>query len=275
MQQVTENIFVETEFQGCNTGFLKTSEGLIQVDSPHRPTDGKKYKEEIGKYGEVKYFINTEPHGDHITSNFLFDTTFVAHQGTRDRMSNKEVLERTQQQLGMIDPDFASNMDDFFIPLPDITFEDSMTLYVGKHTLKLVNMPGHTASETAVVIPEENAVFTGDNIFCNLPVFMHEAFPAKWLESLEKLKELDAEIYIPGHGEVCGKDYLDKQAEVVQEWIDVLKTAVDKGWSIEEAQEQISFLDRYPLDEERKVMVREMEKVGIANVYNQVKSGEI
>ena len=97
------------------------------------------------------------------------------------------------QQLRMVDPEFASNMDYFHVPLPDITFEESMTMYVGKHTLKLFNTPGHTASETAILIPEEDAVFTGDNIFCNLNTFMHEALPDKWLESLETLKEFDVE----------------------------------------------------------------------------------
>jgi len=50
---------------------------------------------------------------------------------------------------------------------------------------------------------------------------------------------------------------------------------VNSGWSIEEAQERISFLDRYTVEEEMKERVREMEKVGIANVYELVKSGQL
>ncbi len=104
---------------------------------------------------------------------------------------------------------------------------------------------------------------------------MHEALPGRWLDSLEKLKDLDAEFYIPGHGDVCGKDYLDEQAAVVKEWIEVVRNALNNGWSIEEAQERISFLDRYTIEEEMKERVREMEKVGIANVYELVKTGQL
>jgi cyclase len=275
MQQVTENIFVETGYRGCNPGFIVTSDGLVQIDSPHRPTDGIEYKKALEKYGIVKYLINTEPHGDHFSSTFLFEATVVAHQDTRARMTDKTFMERMKQMLGMIDPDYAPNLKDYSVPLPEITFTDSMALFVGGHTLKLMHLPGHTASQTAVFIPEERVVFTGDNIFHKSPTFMHEALPGRWLDSLEKLKDLDVEYYIPGHGDVCGRDYLGEQASVVKEWIEVARNAVNSGWSIEEAQERISFLDRYTVEEEMKERVREMEKVGIANVYELVKTGQL
>jgi cyclase len=275
MEQVTENVFVETGYRGCNPGFIVTSDGLVQIDSPHRPTDGIEYKKALEKYGIVKYFINTEPHGDHFSSNFLFEATFVAHQDTRTRMTDKAFMDRMKQMLGMVDPDYAPHLDDYSVPLPEITFTDSMALFVGEHTLKLLHLPGHTASQTAVFIPEERVVFTGDNIFHKSPTFMHEALPGRWLDSLEKLKDLDVEYYIPGHGDVCGRDYLGEQASVVKEWIEVARNAVNSGWSIEEAQERISFLDRYTVEEEMKERVREMEKVGIANVYELVKTGQL
>ncbi len=275
MQQVTENVFVETGYRGCNPGFLVTSDGLVQIDSPHRPTDGIEYKKALEKYGSVTYLINTEPHGDHFSSNFLFEGTYVAHQDTRARMTDKAFMDRMKQMLVMIDPDYAPYFDDYSVPLPEITFTDSMALFVGEHTLKLMHLPGHTASQTAVFIPEERAVFTGDNIFHKTHTFMHEALPSRWLDSLEKLKDLDAEFYIPGHGDVCGKDYLDEQAAVVKEWINVARNAVNSGWSIEEAQERISFLDRFTIEEEMKERVREMEKVGIANVYELVRTGKL
>ena len=275
MTPVTKNVFVETGFKGCNPGFLISSDGLALIDSPQMPTEGGQYKKELEKYGNVKYLINTEPHRDHIGSNFMFEAVFVAHKGTRDNMARKDTLITLKQMIETMDPDFADSLDEFYLPLPNITFSDSMTIYFGKHTLILLNLPGHTASETAVYIPEEKAVFTGDNIFNNSPSFFHEALPSAWLDSLKQLKELDAEFYIPGHGEVCGKDYLDVQASVVKEWMETVQRAVDKGWSMEEAQERISFLECFTLDNEMQIMVREMEKVGIGNVFNLAKKGKM
>jgi glyoxylase-like metal-dependent hydrolase (beta-lactamase superfamily II) len=275
MTPVTKNVFVETGLQGCNPGFVVSSDGLVLIDSPQMPTEGKKYKKELEKYGNVKYLINTEPHRDHVGSNFMFDAIFVAHQGTRDSMAGEDYVEMLKQMIQMKDPVFIKNLDEFFLPLPQVTFLDSMTIYIGEYTLRLMHLPGHTASETAVYIPQENAVFTGDNIFNNSPSFFHEALPSAWVDSLEKLKELDAEYYIPGHGEVCRKEYLDVQISVVEEWMKTVQNAVDEGWSMEEAQERISFLDRYTLDDEMRIFIREMEKVGIGNVFNLAKEGKM
>ena len=39
MQQLTRNVFVETQIRGCNHGFVTTSDGIVMIDSPHKPSD--------------------------------------------------------------------------------------------------------------------------------------------------------------------------------------------------------------------------------------------
>ena len=61
------------------------------------PTDAVKWRDEINKHGEVRYLINTEPHGDHTTGNCFFGGTVVAHEGTREAVladSAEELKER-------------------------------------------------------------------------------------------------------------------------------------------------------------------------------------
>ncbi|MCH7786946.1 MAG: MBL fold metallo-hydrolase, partial [Chloroflexi bacterium] len=72
MQQLTSNVFMETQIRGCNHGFVTTSEGVVMIDSPQKPSDAIKLKAEIAKHGELRYIINTEPHGDHWTGNAFF-----------------------------------------------------------------------------------------------------------------------------------------------------------------------------------------------------------
>ncbi len=91
MNQVTENVFVETGYRGCNPGFVKTSEGVVMIDTPQIPRDALAYREIVQKQGKVIYLINTEPHGDHYTGNFFFDAVCVAHQGTREAMMKSSV----------------------------------------------------------------------------------------------------------------------------------------------------------------------------------------
>ena len=50
MEQITSNLFVETQVRGCNHGFIKTSDGLVMIDSPHKPSDAIKLKAEMQKH---------------------------------------------------------------------------------------------------------------------------------------------------------------------------------------------------------------------------------
>lgn len=274
MNQVTENVFVETGYRGCNPGFVKTSEGVVMIDTPQIPKDALAYREIIQKHGKPVYLINTEPHGDHFTGNFFFDAVCVAHQGTREAMMQAP-LEAFKERIKVLDPDFEPQLETYRIKLPTITFNQSMRLYVGSHTFELIHLPGHTASETAVFIPEERTVFTGDNIFNQMQVFLHEAWPKEWLESLEYLKTLEADYYIPGHGEVCTKAYLDEQASFIKDWVASIQDAIKNRWTLEEAQKRISFLDRYPMGAGMEAFGKELQKMNVARLYSLAVDGRL
>ena len=49
MQQLTSNVFAETQIRGCNHGFVTTSDGIVMIDSPHKPSDALKLKAEIAR----------------------------------------------------------------------------------------------------------------------------------------------------------------------------------------------------------------------------------
>src|SRR5215510_9705462 len=87
MQQLSSNVYAETGIRGCNHGFVTTSDGIVMIDSPHKPSDALKLKAEIARRGgKLRYIINTEPHGDHWTGNAFFDVPVIAHEGVRARI---------------------------------------------------------------------------------------------------------------------------------------------------------------------------------------------
>lgn len=274
MQQVTPRVFVETGYRGCNPGFVVTDEGVVLIDTPQIPKDALSYREIVFRYGKPLFLINTESHGDHFTGNFFFDVPVVAQRETREAILKAD-LEVLKERIRLLDPDFSKALESYKIRIPQVVFEKSLYLYLGGLTIELLHLPGHTAGETAVFIPEEKVVFTGDNLFHKTQVFLHEALPQNWLESLEILKKLEAEYFIPGHGEVCGKEYLDEQAAFLKDWIRAVKEAKEKGWTLEEAKERISFLDRYPMGPGMEAFGRELQKMNVQRLYTLVEEGKL
>ena len=86
MLQITNNVYVETGFRGCNVGFIVTKEGVVMIDTPQAPTDAILWNNEISEKGKVRFLINTEPHNDHISGNCFFEGIIIAHEGTRERL---------------------------------------------------------------------------------------------------------------------------------------------------------------------------------------------
>ena len=228
MRQLTGNVYVETEVRGCNHGFVTTSDGVVMIDSPHKPSDALKLKAEIAKHGQLRYIINTEPHGDHWTGNAFFDAPVIAHEGVRTRILETNLDEHIER-VANFGPEEGPLMVGYQPNVPIITFKNGMTLRVGDHTFRMIHMPGHTLYQAAIVIEEEGVVFTSDNIFHKVQTWLHEANPDLWLSALESLRGLDEDIFVPGHGDLCDKGYLDEQGSFIMEWRDYVKEAIDIG----------------------------------------------
>ena len=122
MEQITSNVFVETQVRGCNHGFVKTSDGLVMIDSPHKPSDALKLKAEMQEHGELRYIINTEPHGDHWTGNAFFDAPVVAHEGVRARMMDTNMDEHVAR-VGAFGPEEPALLKGYTPNMPVITFK--------------------------------------------------------------------------------------------------------------------------------------------------------
>lgn len=272
MQRVSDNVYVETYFRGCNPGFVTTSEGVVLIDTPQIPLDAVRWREEILRHGPPVYIINTEPHLDHVLGNFYFPMArVISHEGVRERMmsglpSPAEIKERITQA----DPQSLWLLHDYEPHPPEITFSRCMTLRVGEQTFHLMNLPGHTPMEVCVYIPRERVVFTGDNVFCRVQTFLHEAVPEQWLESLQRIGELDADVLVPGHGEVCDMGYLGEQAAAIHDWMDAVREAKRRGLTPEEAVKQLKLKRDYPMGQGLHGMESWLREMNVNNLWKRV-----
>ena len=267
--QLTPNIYVETRYSGANVSCVSTSEGSILIESPHLPTDAMEWRKTCSEFGTVKYLINTESHSDHTNGAALYDVTVVAQELTREAIKKIDV-DVTINTIRMIDPDGFSLMENFQYNLPKITFDERMTIYLGDHSFHLYHLPGHTIGQTAVHVPEERALFTGDNItHCEMG-YLHEAEPFLWLESLQKLREFDVDYIVPGHGEPCTTDYIDTEERYVRDCIDAVQEAIDAGWSRDESIEKVYLPHPYPFEKGMEEHGPFLLRLSVGNLYDKL-----
>ncbi len=267
MDKLTPNAYAGFKFRGCNSGFIVTTEGVVMVDTPMLPSEAKAWRQEVSRFGELKYIINNELHNDHVAGSCWMGGTLISSEITREAIKHhrKEILE---EQMKWMAPDALPLDKDFRYRLPDIAFTGELTLYLGKHTIRIIPMPGHTPGETAVYVPEERIVFVSDNVITGMPIMIN-AVPDEWLKSLKKLQMLDVDKIVPGHGPVCGKEQIQKFSDDLQYCISQVKAAMDKGWSLKEIQEKVTMSERFPTGPGDPM--KQMRHESLAGLYKALK----
>ncbi|MBI4319271.1 MAG: MBL fold metallo-hydrolase [Chloroflexi bacterium] len=278
MQQVSQNIYVETGFHGCNVGVLVTPEGLVMIDSPFSPSDAQVWKKELARLGQITYLVNTEHHIDHTTCNYFFPCPVIGTDQARAALDNPQVSEAARRRALELAPEAAPLLEGFKLRIPTICFSERMCLFVGGQEVRLIRLPGHTTSGLAVHIPQEGVVFTGDDIVCRQGPSFHEALPTQWRRSIDRIESLGASIVVPGHGEVCDSGYIAEFRTELEATLGAIREAIDQGLTKEETverTERIDCLSKYEIFRAGVPEARlQFSRVGVRRLY-ELFTGEI
>lgn len=261
MQQVTKNVYTETQIRGCDPSMIFTSEGAVFIDTAQWITNLEQmiaFAQE--KCGSIKYLINTESHIDHIFGNHWLKkagATIIGQEKILDSFFkippsfNMTTHDYNVDIIKRQDPTALNRMPsekDYIVAKPDITFGDKLTLKLGGHTFQCVHTPGHSPEQTSVYVPEERCVFVGDNIFNDCQIWLHSVDFDDLFKSLDWLNGLDVDYIIPGHGPVKGKECIVQNKQFLYDWLAAVADGINKGWSKEECIARINFADRCPVD---------------------------
>jgi len=226
---------------GSNSAVIVNRDDVVIVDSHISPESGRAMLAELKTITDkpVKFLINTHFHYDHTNGNQVFPPAvdIIGHEYTRRRLAGDilehgmfaDLLNALPRQLetlkaraaGEQDPAakarleeqvrvqkaFGESVKDVEPTPPTITLDDHMTLYRGGREIRLLYLGrGHTGGDIVVYLPKERVLCSGD-LLVNGVANLVDGYVDEWPASLEKLKALDFDAVIPGHGEPFnGKD---------------------------------------------------------------------
>ncbi len=179
----------------------------------------------------ITTLINSHHHWDHAHGNQEFgDIPIIGHEFTYMKLAtapldegtytrgvagNEARLTRMREQIAsttdaseraQLEAElelFAAHVRDFdeIAPIPPtITLYDRMTLYRGDREIQILFLGrAHTGGDVAVYFPQDRVVFTGDMALGG-PSYLGDGFVDEWPQTLENLKALDFDVFVPGHG---------------------------------------------------------------------------
>jgi glyoxylase-like metal-dependent hydrolase (beta-lactamase superfamily II) len=219
----------ETGFS-VNAGFVTGDGETLIIDSAFNYLSAQTilgYAKASARKNKIKYLVNTEIHFDHTLGNSVFKEagaeiiacnkaaydTYASVGWMIDKMNESLSLDLKNQKDPNKGEKFFANT---VVCDPDKFIEKDTTLNVGGIEAKLILTPGHTDTNISVYIPEEKVIFVGDLIYSGyLPTlrFGNQRLWEQWIGSLEKLRGLEIEILVPGHGLICKKKEAHEEIE--------------------------------------------------------------
>jgi cyclase len=245
--------------------FVITSEGVLVADGQGNVEETQRLVDTIAEMTDqpITHVVIASDHGDHTAGNVAFpgDAAFIAHP------TSAQVLRAAASRW---DP--ASNAPPVILPTELV--QDEATLELGGREIQILfKGRAHTGGDLVVYLPEERILFMSEAYLHRVFPAMRSAFPSEWVEMIERVQDMDVDIYVPGHGFVDSPEILREELEIYrQAMVQVIETVTDlhaAGLSLEEAQAQADFggLEEWSLSSSQG-------PIAVAQVYREL-NGEL
>jgi len=190
-------VYIEERFPGVILGVIAQSRGLIQIDSPPAPEDGRAWRASLMGLGDghERVLINLDSHPDRTLGVRAMDCTIIAHERTAFAFTNRPNTFKAQGDETGANWEAIPGLGSVRWAPPEISFVSKMSLHWSDTPVILESHPGPTEGAIWVVLPEEKVVFIGDAVLKGEPPFLAHADIPKWLETLDYLQSGDFKGY--------------------------------------------------------------------------------
>jgi cyclase len=238
VQNVKGKIYQLKGGAGANNGFFIGEKEVLAIDAKMTEDAAKQMIAEIRKLTPhpISYIVLTHSDGDHVNGlgGFPQGINIISHEKTRVHM----------------DKAFQSAQERSY--LPNITFSDRLSLYLGGSLrgtrIDLLYFgPAHTDGDALVYFPDEKVAFIGDLIFIGRDMLIHRHKNGSSFGLVKVLKailNLDAETFVHGHGDLATKKDIQNLIQSVEEKQIRIQALAKEGKTLEQVKKIFNIEDQ-------------------------------
>jgi glyoxylase-like metal-dependent hydrolase (beta-lactamase superfamily II) len=190
---------------GSNAGFVVGDDGVLVIDAFFTVDAARALVAEIHRLTPkpIRYVVNTHYHADHTGGDQALrdaGAIIIAHKNVRGWVRTNNI-----NLFGdRITPELKARIE--ALPLPDLTTDKDLTVWLGSRKIIVRTVLGHTGSDLTVFVPGAKVLFTGDMLWRRIAPNLIDGSVKEWLATdvgFETMPDAARTTYVPGHGDVA------------------------------------------------------------------------
>ena len=207
-----------------NSGVIIGDESVMIVEAQATPRLAHKVIEQVRQVTAkpISHVVLTHYHAVRV----LGASAYGADQIIMGEAARGMVMERGQEDWDSEFQRFPRLFEGYeSIPgltFPTTTFNDRMTVHLGKRRVDLMHLGrAHTAGDIVIHVPDENVMFTGDIVEDHSACYCGDGHFADWGTTLDAIKAYDVNSIAPGRGgALIGKEAVNRAIESTRDFVD-------------------------------------------------------
>lgn len=206
-ERVSDSVYMfqSSDYADVTAGAIIGQDMAVVIDTLPFPEETMEIRDFIENNLKVpvRYVINTHYHADHTWGNNVFKNALILSSDlTLEMMEDKGApsLEAAKLQ----NPVYKN----VSLRYPSLTFASGMIgIQIGRKTLKIIPLPGHSKDGVGILIVEDRVLFAGD-LLMSLPYFVDGDID-EMITSMKSLQGQGLENVVQGHGDIILRGEVD------------------------------------------------------------------
>ena len=213
-----------------NAGFIVGPDHVVAIDTRPTPKMARGFLADIATVTDkpVRFIVLTHDHAVRVMGASAFPDlqAIFASRGTTDWIGERGQAD-FESEVGRFPRLFDGVEEIPGLTRPHVTFDGSMSLWLGDREVRLLSLGrGHSSGDTVAWLPDCEVLFSGDVVENRCGVYAGDAYLRDWAGTLDAVAALRPATLVPGRGaELRGEAAC---AEAIGLTKDFLATLVDQ-----------------------------------------------
>jgi glyoxylase-like metal-dependent hydrolase (beta-lactamase superfamily II) len=189
MKKIAACVHIENAYPGVTIGAVSMDDGLLMIDAPLHPDDGREWLHALRKLNDTsdRMLVYLDAHTDRTLGGQVLESPIIAHQSVFRKFENRSAIFKAQILESGDTWETCTGLSGIRWASPSVAFSQETRLHWGESEIILEHHPGPDDGAIWVIVPEAKVAFIGDLVTQSQPPFLSQADLPTWENSLDLL----------------------------------------------------------------------------------------